>query len=316
MTIATPGIVTRWESLAQLDSAAIPADSSHRACDRRGHPIRTAEQLNVKVKELFYMLGLRPKAQTYGFEVKTFRLPKDGQVGYAQWLHPRETPKEITQESVDELRRFLSPGDVAIDIGAHTGDSTIPMALAVGKSGCVLAFEPNSYVYPVLAKNAQLDPGKIRIIPLPYAATLEDAELTFRYSDSGFCNGGQFDGISRWSHGHAFELRVQGRNLLKLLEASYADLIPKIRYVKIDAEGNDEAVIHSISELLKRNKPYLRFEMYRKLSDPQRLSLYRTVTSLGYKLNRIISEADYQGEPIGESDLARWKHFDAFCIPS
>jgi FkbM family methyltransferase len=269
----------------------------------------------MKAKELFYMVGLRPKAQTYGFEIRTFDLSKDGKVEYAQWLHPRETPKQITQESVDELRRFLSPGDVAIDIGAHSGDSTIPMALAVGKAGCVLALEPNSYVFPVLAKNAQLNVEKTRIIPLPFAATPEDSELVFQYSDSGYCNGGQFDKISRWSHGHAFELRVQGKNLLRLLQTSHPDLIAKIRYIKIDTEGNDEAVIESIKELVARYKPFLRIEMYRKLDEGQRHSLYRAVTGLGYELHRIENEDNYRGEIIRESDLNRWKHFDAFCVP-
>jgi FkbM family methyltransferase len=270
----------------------------------------------VKAKELFYLLGLRPKARTYGYATKTFDLPKDGRIEYAQWLHPRETPKEITQESVDELRVWLSPGDVAIDIGAHSGDSTIPMALAVGTSGCVLAFEPNSYVYPVLSKNAELNLNKTHIIPLPFAATPEDADLVFQYSDSGYCNGGRFAGISRWTHGHAFELRVQGKNLASFLRTSYPELIPKIRYIKIDTEGNDEAVIHSVAEIISRYKPFLRIEMYRKLSEEQRLGLYRSVSSLGYTLHRIVDEANYRGELIQESDLSRWKHFDAFCVPA
>jgi FkbM family methyltransferase len=269
----------------------------------------------VKAKELFYLLGLRPKAQSYGCEIKTFDLGRDGRIEYAQWLHPRETAKQITQESVAELRRFLSEGDVAIDIGAHTGDSTIPMALAVGKSGCVLALEPNSHVYPVLAKNAELNPGKTRIIPLPFAATPEDAELVFQYSDAGYCNGGRFAGISRWTHGHAFQLRVQGKNLLSFLQAQHPELIPKIRYIKIDTEGNDEAVIQSIPELLSRYKPFLRIEMYRKLSEEQRRSLFRSVSSLGYTLHRIVDEDNYRGDLVLESDLNRWKHFDAFCVP-
>jgi FkbM family methyltransferase len=270
----------------------------------------------MKVKEIFYLVGLRPRAKTYGYEIKTFDLSKDGRVEYAQWLHPREIAKQITQESVDELRRFLCAGDVAIDIGAHTGDSTIPMALAVGNSGCVFALEPNRYVYPVLAKNAELNPVKTHIIPLPFAATPEDAELVFQYSDAGYCNGGGFAGMSRWRHGHAFQLRVQGRNLLALLRAEYPQLIPKIRYIKIDTEGNDEAVIHSLAELLSRYKPYLRFEMYSRLSEERRRSLYRSVSSLGYILHRIVSEADYRGEVIQESDLSRWRHFDAFCAPA
>src|SRR5579862_4242695 len=118
---------------------------------------------SVKLKELPYFLGLQPGPKTYGYKVKSFELPVDGTVEYAQWLHPSETKKEITQASVDALRKFLVSGDVAIDIGAHTGDSTIPIALAVGKQGCVLALEPNRYVFPVLTQNAELNKDKTNI---------------------------------------------------------------------------------------------------------------------------------------------------------
>src|SRR6202790_120219 len=137
----------------------------------------------VKLKELPYFLGLQPGPKTYAHKIKQFDLPADGIVEYAQWLHPHETEKEITQQSVDELRKFLSPGDVAVDIGAHTGDSTVPIALAVGQAGCVLALEPNRYVFPVLKKNSELNAPKPKIIQLIFAATPEDAEMEFLYSD-------------------------------------------------------------------------------------------------------------------------------------
>jgi hypothetical protein len=68
--------------------------------------------------------------------------------------------------------------------------------------------------------------------------------------------------------------------------------------------------------LLSRYKPFLRIEMYRKLTEGQRRSLYRSVSSRGYTLHRIVSEHDYRGELIDENDLGRWKHFDAFCAPA
>ncbi len=210
----------------------------------------------MKLKELPYFLGLRPGPKTYGYKLRSFELPTDGAVEYAQWMHPNETPKEITQSSVDALRKFLSPGDVAIDIGAHTGDSTIPVALAVGKQGCVLALEPNRYVFPVLRKNAELNPGKTNIVPLLFAATPEDAEMEFQYSDSGFCNGGRFEGMSKWLHGHAFRLKVQGRNLQSFVRTEYPELLPRIRYIKIDTEGYEATVVASLSELIARNKPF------------------------------------------------------------
>ena len=44
----------------------------------------------------------------YGHQLNTFQLRHDGEVRYAQWLHPKETPKILRQEDVTALRRFVS----------------------------------------------------------------------------------------------------------------------------------------------------------------------------------------------------------------
>ena len=270
----------------------------------------------MKLKELPYLLGLQPGPKTYGIKLKSFDLPRDGAVEYAQWLHPHETEKEITQASIDALRKFLSPGNVAIDIGAHTGDSTIPIALAAGKQGCVLALEPNRYVFSVLTKNAELNAAKTNIIPLPFAATPEDAEMEFQYSDSGYCNGGRFEGMSKWLHGHAFKLKVQGRNLHSFLQANYPELLPGIRYIKIDTEGYESVVLQSLSGLISEHKPFLKVEVYRKLDDAQRRALYRAISSYGYAIHKIVDDGDYFGETLAEHDMSKWRHFDVFCVPA
>lgn len=103
----------------------------------------------MNLRSLANLLGWKPAPRTYGSEVTSFELANDGRVELARWLHPAESPKVVTQEVVDHLRTIVKPGDVAIDIGAHTGDTTVPMALAVGPTGCVIALEPNPYVFPV-----------------------------------------------------------------------------------------------------------------------------------------------------------------------
>ena len=233
---------------------------------------------------------------------------------YAQWLHPHETEKEITQPSIDALRKFLSPGDVAVDIGAHTGDSTIPIALAVGKQGCVLALEPNSYVFSVLKKNSELNAGKTNIIPLLFAATPEDSEMEFQYSDSGYCNGGRFEGMSKWLHGHAFKLKVQGRNLHSFIKTTYPELLPRIRYIKMDTEGYESVVLQSLSELIEQCRPFLKVEVYRKLDEAQRRALYRSIAAHGYAIHKIADDGNYFGEMLTEQDMSKWRHFDIFCV--
>ena len=269
----------------------------------------------MKLKELPYFLGLQPGPKTYGHKIKRFDLSADGIVEYSQWLHPHETEKEITQQSVDELRKFLSPGDVAIDIGAHTGDSTVPIALATGKTGCVFALEPNRYVFPVLKINSELNAAKTNIIPLMFAATPEDAEMEFQYSDSGYCNGGRFEGMSKWLHGHAFKLAVQGKNLQSFLNEKYPQLVAGIRYIKIDTEGYEAAVLQSLSDLISQCKPFMKVEVYRKLDDSQRRALHRSIAAYGYKIHKIAENGNYFGEILAEQDLSKWRHFDIFCEP-
>ncbi len=269
----------------------------------------------MQLKQLLPLVGLRPRPKTYGHEIVAFDLPREGRVEYAQWLHPRETRKVVTQEAVDVLREFVRPGDLAIDIGAHSGDTALPMALAAGRPGTVLALEPNPYVFPVLEANAGLNPEKTHIVPLRFAAAPTDGFLEFEYSDAGFCNGGRHEGMSRWRHGHAFRLRVQGVRLAKYLEVRHPDLLPMLRYLKVDAEGFDAAVLESLDELIAARKPYLRAEFFKHLDERQRERLFSFFERHGYRAYRVESEARLRGEPVTRERLGAWRHFDAFGVP-
>ncbi|MBP87194.1 MAG: hypothetical protein CMJ64_10820 [Planctomycetaceae bacterium] len=269
----------------------------------------------MKLKTLFHMLGFKPKPREYGFEIHSFDFSQEGYVEYAQWLHPIERRKEFCQAEIDYLREFLAPGDVAIDVGAHTGDSTLPIALATRAEGRVLALEPNPYVFRVLAENAKLNPDKTNIIALPFAATPEDGPIEFEYSDPGFCNGGRHEGISPWRHAHPFKLTVDGRNLQNYLRTNHSDLIGRLRYVKTDAEGFDTQVLRSIRGLIEETRPYIKAEVYKYTNEFQRLEFYRLLADLDYKLHKIESETNYLGQSVDAGNLMTWTHYDVFCAP-
>jgi FkbM family methyltransferase len=268
----------------------------------------------MKPREVLYLLGLRPRPRTYAHEVVHFDLAREGRVAYARWLHPKEKPKRIAQASVDWLRGFLSRGDVAIDIGAHTGDSTLPIALAVGPEGRVLALEPNPYVFSVLEENARLNRDKTHIVPLMFAATPADGPVAFEYSDPGFCNGGRHEGMSRWRHGHAFTLEVQGRNLERVLAREYADWLPRIRFIKVDAEGYDYAVLLTLAGLIDERRPYLMAEVFKHTDLAYRERLYAFFVDRGYAVYRL-EEGSTRCVSLGPGDLTAHRHYDVFCVP-
>jgi FkbM family methyltransferase len=269
----------------------------------------------VKAKEILFGLGLKPGVREYSFEIDTFVLPQEGEVSFARWKHPRERRKEISQEAVDALRKFLKPGESAIDVGAHSGDTALPMALATGRTGAIFALEPNPYLFKVLLANAGLNRKKTNIYPLNFAATPQDGECEFEYSDSGFCNGGLHEGINHWRHCHFFKLRVKCKNLLNFLKAEFPAEMRKIRYIKIDTEGADRQVAGSLRELLVQNRPFIRSEIYEHLPAQPRFEYYDELRELGYRIRKFVSIRDYAGEELRREDMMKWKHFDIFAMP-
>ena len=103
----------------------------------------------MKAKELLYAIGIKPPTREYSYDITSIPMPKYGDVDYALWKHPKMRPLNLQDAHVDALRAYVKEGDVAIDIGAHAGDTTIPLALAVGKTGTVFALEPNIHACSV-----------------------------------------------------------------------------------------------------------------------------------------------------------------------
>ena len=273
----------------------------------------------VKAKEFVYLLGLKPKPKTYGFVIEAHDLPREGRLDIARWAHPgayRVAPAQM-QAVVDQLRRFLRAGDVAIDIGAHAGDTSIPIALAVGPTGAVLALEPNPYVFPVLERNAGLNPAKATIIPLMFAAMRADGQYEFQYGEEGYCNGGFHEGMSKWLHGSAFKVQVEGRNVQEFLTRHHPDLIPRVRFIKIDTEGFDLAVLETLETLVRTQRPFLQVEMFslRKSDPAYRRKLFDFLARLEYDVHRMESNDNYLGELITAENLMRWNVYDVFCVP-
>jgi len=269
----------------------------------------------LKPRELIYMLGIRPRPKEFPHRLVEYQIPDEGAIQYAQWEHPAESTKPVRKEEIDELRSFLSPGDVAIDIGAHTGDTALPMALVAGPDGAVLALEPNPYVYRVLEVNASLNSGRYNIIPLQFAATPDDGTFDFEYSDEGYCNGGLHVGISKWRHGHAFKLKVEGKHLPTYLKSHYPEMIDRIRFIKVDAEGFDEQILRSMEQLISETRPFIKAEVFKLTTQQQREQLFDFISGFDYKIHRVIDDLNYRGPILTRDDLMEVRHYDIFCDP-
>lgn len=270
----------------------------------------------MKIKSLIWTLGIKPKPRRYGTRKLKFTLPKDGSLEYAKWLHPKDYFSPFKQDQVDEFRQWVKEGDTVIDIGAHSGDFSLPMALAAGKTGCVFAFEPNPYVFEVLRENASLNTSKTNIIAVQAAASSTNGVATFQYSDPGFCNGGQLSGWSRWKHGHPFSLDVPTLRVQDWIRDHHPNRWNKISLLKVDTEGNDLDVLMSLENLIEDVRPVIHAEMFRHLSEEQRRALWNFLTAKGYDV--FTADGHYGATPaqrLQASELMREPHFDIIALP-
>ena len=229
--------------------------------------------------------------------------------------HPFEKPKTITKENIDFYKKLAKEGSLIIDIGAHGGDTTVPMALAVGKEGLVIGFEPNKYVFKVLEENTALNPALTNIESYCLAITEEPGSFEFNYSDASFCNGGFLSEIENQKHNHPYTLNVNGVNLEHFMQEKYGSVLERLDLLKIDAEGYDKEILKTIPNILTNQKPNLMVECYKKLSKDERDELYDVLDIKGYELYHLDNFED-SGEKIRihKENILDEKHFEILAI--
>lgn len=203
---------------------------------------------------------------------------------YVIWNHPLQGNGNIfalfNKEMLDNVRSYIVDGGVIIDIGAHTGDTSVLYAIAAGSKGQVIAFEPNPACFEVLKQNAQWHP----IIPVEKAVMDHAGIFTFNYTDPGLCNGGYGEMLSS---SNTFlgssTIKVEGVRLYDWLLANHPGLIDKICFIKIDTEGYDRFILHDIATLVRRVKPIIQFELFPYMNAEEREDLFQAITQLGYR---------------------------------
>ncbi len=235
---------------------------------------------------------------------------------YVFWLHPgsshgeRESEVLFTKKTLDFLRTIIPVGSVAIDIGAHAGDTSVLYSLVVGQTGKVIAFEPNPLCFEVLKMNAA---NHKNILAVESAITEDDGNYTFHYTDLGLCNGGFAAKLSL--HPYTVPVNVNGVNFERWLEKNAQDLIPRIKYIKIDTEGYDRYIIKSIRNFLLKYRPLLQCELYIYLAPQEKAEIFDTLNALNYKIVLSAYEGKINTSPIQERTIFSRESLINYQIP-
>ncbi|MDP1822143.1 MAG: FkbM family methyltransferase [Archangium sp.] len=152
-------------------------------------------------------------------------------------------------------RSILRAGDTAIDVGAHVGRHTVPMAGAVGQAGRVHSFEPLPFAYQALVKRLGEDQA-LQVTPRNLALGEEEGEAEFTFVP----DFPEYSGFKeRKYHSDSLRketIRVQVRRL-----DSFKEEFGKVRFIKVDAEGGELTILRSGRALIEASQPIVSFEL-------------------------------------------------------
>jgi FkbM family methyltransferase len=234
----------------------------------------------------------------------TFKLPKirlghrvdiaDTACYWFEMDHPGESPRQLL-DIFDyclnhyQWDKFIPPGSTVIDVGAHSGDTAVPMQFV--SRGTVLAVEPNPIIRPYLELTCNMNGHLGKFIVADEAVTVEDTDaLEILDHNNALCNGGRIDPTwspelqQRMMQMAGDKITVRGLTLEHMCEKYLTpEEIENISFIKTDTEGHDISIIESSKDLIQRLKPILFIEWFFAFTDVENKHMFAVIEDLGYQ---------------------------------
>lgn len=147
------------------------------------------------------------------------------------------------------MARYLRSGDVAVDIGANVGTTTLAMARAVVAAGQVFAFEPQPLVAHCLATSLVLNEiSNVRVLSLAVSKQSGFARMNFNAGG----DAGNFGSTA---------LSLDG-DLVPTMALDDMQ-IDRLALLKIDVEGHEWDVFQGAENKIRTCRPVIYFEAKR-----------------------------------------------------
>lgn len=146
-------------------------------------------------------------------------------------------------ETADFFYRFLQPGMVMLDVGAHIGEYTLLAAELVGSSGQIHAFEPQAQIFPILTESVQIN--KFKHVVLNCAAVSDRVgKVEFQV-----LNEPSMSSIRKQSNPAEIETKIVAVDCTAL-DTYWGDRTDKIDLIKVDVEGAEKFVFQGATKLM------------------------------------------------------------------
>ena len=206
------------------------------------------------------------------------------------------------------ISRYLLPGTVVLDVGAHFGYFTTRFSSLVGEAGEVIALEPNDSSRRILERHlARRSIRNVRILPFAAWSTSSDIEL-------------QIDGpLGVTSHirntPKGGGSRVQGRTIDEIVfELGNV----RVGFIKIDVEGAEVEVLLGAKQTLLKHRPVVLCEIgsdYGVNTSSHLTKLFKLLEATDYECCDVSGSELFSQEYLGTA-LKTLRYLDAILRPS
>lgn len=195
-------------------------------------------------------------------------------------------------------RRLIQPGWHCVDVGANYGYYATLFAQLVGRSGRVMALEPNAVIYPLLLETLRINALDCPLEILPIAAADQPGEMPLWTAEDNSGNASFIRHIAA----HGATPQVVAVDTLDRLLAPWH----RVDLIKIDAEGAEELIWAGMEQTLARGCRVMMEVQMSRYADPH--AFWRRIKER-FPLPCFL---DYDGlvKPVPEYQLFEGAHHD------
>lgn len=217
----------------------------------------------------------------FGISFKFVLYPREGGDFGDLFRHEMETRKL--------LHNVVHPGDLVLDVGAHHGVYTLPLAQLVQERGEVHAFEPHPDNIRRLCENIRLN--RLHNVFVKQVA-VSDVTGTARFN---YGNSPKVSSLRRipgqkqdWHEVEVISIDAYWRNLGQ----------PKVAFAKIDVEGGENLVVHGMSDTISICRPVMLLEFHQfALGERETADMF----------SELFGQHGYHGQVMYMMDVGRYR---------
>lgn len=197
------------------------------------------------------------------------------------------------EKEIDFLAHYLKPGMTVVDIGANLGVYSLPMARLVSPNGRVFSYEPGGEARTLLERSRDANGlTNLEVVGMALSDSAREGHLEAAASTE----------LRALSYSGAGEpVRITSLDLENAARAWTA-----VDFIKIDAEGEEEAIIAGGRNFFATHSPLVMFEIQAggKVNDRLRSAF----STIGYKVFRQLAGApilvpDERTQPLDQFEL-------------